>query len=112
MRNIQEIKLIGRLTKESEGLKKSKDGNKEYCNNSVAVNISKDNTVFYSVVAFQSTAKYLSRMERGQLVMIDGVLEVKPYIRKDGTAGAELKVLAGRIYPLQDIKFTETEKEE
>lgn len=108
---MQRVFLVGRLTKTVKEMKVSKDGKTEYMENNVAVNLSKEEVNFYRVVCFSKVAEIMQELEKGQPVIVEGDLQVKPFLTKDGEVKADLSVVVKRLYPLMDIK-AEAKKEE
>lgn len=102
--NMQQLLIMGRATKDAEVLE-SKEG-KTYARFSVAVNeyLGKDKdekTTFYNVLVFNKTSTAVDKINKGDLVMVDGRPDVDAYISNDGTAKANLVVVAERWKLLQ-----------
>ncbi len=97
--NIQQLLIIGRATKQAEILE-SKEG-KKFGKFSIAVNeFRKDKAesepTFYNVLVFNKTFENITRIEKGNLVMVDGRPSVDAYLNQDGEAKANLVVFANR----------------
>lgn len=102
--NMQQLLLMGRATKDAEILE-SKEG-KTYARFSLAVNefLGKDKderTTFYNVLIFNKTSVSADKISKGDLVMVDGRPDVDAYLANDGTAKANLVVVANRWKLLQ-----------
>ncbi len=97
--NIQQLLILGRATKPAEILE-SKEG-KKYGKFSLAVNeYRKDKEesepTFYNVLVFNKTAENITKIGKGDLVMVDGKPSVDAYLNNDGEAKANLVVFANR----------------
>jgi single-strand DNA-binding protein len=95
--NLQQLLIMGRATKDAEVLE-SKEG-KKYARFSLAVNeyIGKDReerTTFYNCLVFNKTSDSVNKINKGDLVMVDGRPDVDAYISNDGEAKANLIVIA------------------
>lgn len=101
---MQQLLILGRATKDAEVLE-SKEG-KSYARFSLAVNeyMGKDRderTTFYNVLVFNKTATSIKKITKGDLVMVDGKPDTDAYIANDGSAKANLVVLANRWKVIQ-----------
>lgn len=97
--NMQQLLLLGRATKDAE-LLESKEG-KKFGKMSIAVNDyskgkEKSTPSYYSVLVFNKTIDNLTKVLKGDLVMIDGKPSIDAYINNDGEAKANIVVLANK----------------
>lgn len=90
------VALSGRLVKDVE-TKKTKNG-KEYCDFTIAVNKYKDGANFINVQSWNATANYLGKYaKKGNMVIVEGSLEVQNYVNKEGQTVYKTFVLSNRV---------------
>lgn len=90
------VALNGRLVKDVE-VKVTKNG-KKYCDFTVAVNKYKDGANFINVQSWNATADFLGKYaKKGNMVVVEGSLEVQNYTNKDGQNVYKTFVLSNRV---------------
>ncbi len=95
------VALTGRLTENPE-LRETQNGI-PYLNFSVAVERSyaKDNervTDFFNVIAWRSTAQFIANyFEKGQMIALQGSLQVNKYVDRDGNNRQRTEVLVQQV---------------
>jgi single-strand DNA-binding protein len=102
---LNRITIIGRITKEPE-LRTTNTG-KDVCEISIAVNKKikpKDGSAdadFFRVTAWEHSARYIcDYLGKGRLVSIDGRLETRKYIDKEGNNREQVYIVADNVYSL------------
>ena len=101
------VALSGRLVKDVE-TKKTKNG-KEYCDFTIAVNKYKDGANFINVQSWNATATYLGKYaKKGNMVIVEGSLEVQNYTNKEGQTVYKTFVLSNRV----ELTATKTENQQ
>lgn len=100
MRNTQSIEIIGNLTAKPE-IRKSNDGKTEYVRVNVAVNLSKEKVNYHTLIAFGNLTNILTSFEKGELVLINGDLEISEYTNKAGETKFNSTVVLRRILRIQ-----------
>lgn len=96
-KNIQ-VEIVGRLCRKPEILE-AKSG-KEYSKVSVAVNGTEESATFFDVVCFGKKAEYMTKYDKGQVVLVRGRLDIKPYLSKKGEAKVNLTIIGKTILRL------------
>lgn len=97
--NMQQLLILGRATKSPEVLE-SKEG-KKYARFSVAVNdYSRKNEEskpsYYNVLIFNKSIERVEKIEKGDLVLVDGKPSVNTYLSDEGEPKANMVVYANR----------------
>lgn len=88
--------IQGNLTKDPE-LKTSVNG-KQYCNFTVACNISKDKCYFLNMTMFGETAEnFCSWSKKGDMRIFEGEVQQDVY-EKDGEKYSTIKLIAHKFY--------------
>ena len=100
---MNKVILKGRLAQEINVKKKD---DKSYVNFSLAfipyAKKEKDDVCFVSCVAFHGCADYLGKFfTKGNLVQIEGVLNERKFVRKDGSKGSKIEILVERVESLE-----------
>ncbi len=99
MSNYNKVILMGRIGKSLE-LKKSESG-VHYAHISLATNVyraKEEHTIWHRVVVFGTQAHACSRyLDKGSLVMIEGLLDQSHYIDKNGVKKYTTNVVASRV---------------
>jgi single-strand DNA-binding protein len=91
-----QITLVGRLGRDPE-MKMTAAG-KSITTTAVAVTVGKDKqTNWYVCNAWDNMGKWLNDATKGDMIFVQGDLEVRHYDKKDGTKGTELTVTARAI---------------
>lgn len=113
---INRVVLVGRLTRDIE-IKKTQS-NLSVANFSVAVdNRTKDDqgnktTSFINCIAWRQSAEYLAKYShKGSLVGIEGRLQQRSYVRKDGTNANVLEVVVDSVTLLESKGQSESRYE-
>ena len=114
---INSIYVIGRLTKEPEG--KETNG-VQIANFDIAFdNLAKDEngertTSFIRVVAFNKLAEIiLANLHKGSKILVNGTLQQKNYLKKDGSKASSYEITANSIEFLDSkVKTDEPEASE
>lgn len=103
---INRVVLVGRLTRDPE-LRKTNNG-ASVCSFTVAVDNRQKNpdgtrsTSYISCTAFQMTADNMFKFVRkGSLVGVEGRLNQRKYVRKDGTNASVVEVLCDSVQFLE-----------
>ena len=87
MATLNQCSFIGRLGKDPDELKVTKEG-KPYIQFSLAVDQGKSDTMWLNVTAWEKTAEVVEKsVRKGTLVFVQGKLQIKKY--KDKTTQAE-----------------------
>lgn len=106
-----EIQLIGNLGKDPEA-RYTQDG-VLVCNFPVAVSTRKDETVWVEVTAWRELGERCHQyLSKGRQVFVRGVPSVEAHTRKNGEAGASLKVTAQVVQFLGSGKGQEGQERE
>ena len=98
---VNRVVLIGRLTRDPE-LRTTQTG-KELCNFSIAVTKrikpqEGPDADFFNIKAWGQTANYVSNyLTKGRLVAVDGRLETRKYVDKDGVNREITEVVADNV---------------
>jgi|LAHR01.1.fsa_nt_gb single-stranded DNA-binding protein len=97
--NMQQLLVLGRATKPAEILE-SKEG-KKYARFSLAVNdYSRTNEeskpCFYNVLIFNKSIEKVEKIDKGDLVLVDGKPSVNAYLSNEGEAKANMVIYANR----------------
>lgn len=100
MKNHAKVELFGRVVKKAD-IQKSKN-DKDFTRLTIAVNL-QDEPNYYTVVGFNGISSVLSNLEKGQLVLIQGNLQVNVSETKDGKQRTELTVFVEKVYPYQSF---------
>lgn len=96
---------IGRLTADPE-MRYTTTG-KAVAGMRLACDISKDQTEFIQVVAWEKLAEVISNnLQKGRLVYVEGRLQQREYDKTDGSKGRTTEIIAG------DVKFLDYRKGE
>ncbi|MEB3189054.1 MAG: single-stranded DNA-binding protein [Snowella sp.] len=101
---MQQLLIMGRATKNAEILE-SKEG-KSYARFSVAVNefVGSDReqkVTYYNCLVFNRNSINAIKIQKGDLVMVDGRPDVDAYLSNEGEAKANLIVVADRFKVLK-----------
>lgn len=89
---MNKVILTGRLTKDPE-VKTSQSGTK-VARYGLAVNMGKDKTEFYNIVAFNKSAEHAEKwLKKGTLIILEGHLHNSSY-EKDGQRITKLDIVA------------------
>lgn len=77
---------------------------KAYTTFSLAESHGKDEkrtTVWYRVISFTLSELEVDLLSKGQFVRVEGRLEVKPFLKKDGSAAADITLIAFSVTPAE-----------
>lgn len=99
--SINRVVLIGRLTRDPE-LRNTTTG-KQVVNFSIAVDdrFNKDNTNFFNVSAWGSTADFVAKyLTKGRLIAVDGRLQQRKYTTQDGQNRDVVEIVADNVQGL------------
>jgi single-strand DNA-binding protein len=91
---INKLTLIGRAGKDAR-VGVTQKGT-EYASVSLASG-SKDNTVWFDVVAFDKQSEWLAKATKGTMVYVEGPVSLSAYKAKDGTERTTLQVTAYQV---------------
>lgn len=111
--NINNVVLVGRLTKDPELRKTS--NNTSTCNVTLAVNrrFSKDDTDFINVVAWRQSADFLCQYARkGSIVGVEGRIQTRNYEDNKGNKVYVTEVVADQVQLVNNKNTTSTTNEE
>ena len=90
-----QITLVGRLGRDPE-MKMTAAG-KSITTTAVAVNNRDKTSTWYTINAWDNMGKWLGDANKGDMIFVQGDLEVRHYDKKDGTKGTEMTVTARAI---------------
>jgi single-strand DNA-binding protein len=90
-----QITLVGRLGRDPE-VKMTAAG-KSITTTAVAVNNRDKSSTWYTINAWDHMGKWLGDATKGDMIFVQGDLEVRHYDKKDGSKGTELTVTARAI---------------
>lgn len=109
MNNIQ---LLGRLTKDAEVTKASK-GKKGYSRFTLAVPRGKEETDFINCIAFEKTGELVSEyVKKGQRLLVEGSLNIRTIEDKNGNKTTYSHVIVNKIHFIESNKSNESEPED
>lgn len=96
--DINNVTLIGRLTRDSE----IKEANgKSMAVFSIAVNGYKDSVSFFNCVAFDKTAEFINQYcKKGHRIAIIGKLNQKSWVDKDGGKKSTVEIVVSNVQSL------------
>ena len=94
---LNQVALLGRLTRDPEV--RSTQTGKQVCSFTVAVRgMTKDQTDFFNIVAWEKTAEFVGRYcRKGQLVAVAGRLSSRKYTDKNGQHRESVEVVANAV---------------
>jgi single-strand DNA-binding protein len=90
-----QITIVGRLGRDPE-MKMTAAG-KSITTTSMAVNNRDKSSTWYTINAWDHMGKWLGDATKGDMIFVQGDLEVRHYDKKDGSKGTELTVTARAI---------------
>ena len=90
-----QITLVGRLGRDPE-VRMTAAG-KSITSTSMAVNNRDKTSTWYTINAWDAMGKWLGDATKGDMIFVQGDLEVRHYDKKDGTKGTEMTVTARAI---------------
>jgi len=90
-----QITLVGRLGRDPE-MKMTAAG-KSITTTSMAVTNRDKSSTWYTINAWDNMGKWLGDANKGDMIFVQGDLEVRHYDKKDGTKGTEMTVTARAI---------------
>lgn len=101
MPNFAEIKIIGHAGQDAE-LRVTQNGT-QVASFTVAVKTRKDETIWYKVSCFGSTAeKYVAPyLKKGAAVFVSGQPNLEVFTKRDGSAGAAIAISANDVQILE-----------
>jgi hypothetical protein len=91
---INKLTLIGRAGKDAR-VGVTQKGT-QYASVSLASG-SKENTVWFDVVAYDKQAEWLAKATKGAIVYVEGPVAINSYQSKDGTQKSSLQVTAYQV---------------
>lgn len=109
---MNKVILLGRLTKDNE-LKEAGKGKEKskVVSNSIAVNMSKEQTEFVNVVFWNNIAENVNKFtKKGSRVMVEGFIKTDTY-EVEGKNRSKTYVVASNV-EFADTKKEETKKED
>ena len=99
---LNSVKLMGRLVADPE-LRQTQSGI-PVCSIRIAVdrdflNSGNRETDFFDVVAWRSTAEFISRyFAKGRMIVVDGRLQTRPWTDRDGNKRVSVETVAENVY--------------
>lgn len=99
---LNSVKLMGRLVADPE-LRQTQSGI-PVCSIRIAVdrdflNNGTRETDFFDVVAWRSTAEFISRyFSKGRMIVVDGRLQTRPWTDRDGNKRVSVETVAENVY--------------
>lgn len=99
---LNSVKLMGRLVADPE-LRQTQSGI-PVCSIRIAVdrdflNSGTRETDFFNVVAWRSTAEFISRyFSKGRMIVVDGRLQTRPWTDRDGNKRVSVETVAENVY--------------
>ena len=111
MRNTQSVELVGNLTAKPE-IRKSNDGKTDYVRVNIAVNLTKDKVNYHTLLAFGNLTNILTSFEKGELVLVNGDLEVSEFTNTSNEKKFTSTVTLRRILRIQLSTEDNTNSEE
>lgn len=80
--NYERLIIVGNATRDAE-LRKAREAETVFTTFTLAVNKTQDKANFYSVVVFGSTAEAAAKaIRKGDAVLVEGTLNLRPYTTK------------------------------
>lgn len=112
---LNSVKLMGRLVADPE-LRQTQSGI-PVCSIRIAVdrdflNNGTRETDFFDVVAWRSTAEFISRyFAKGRMIVVDGRLQTRPWTDRDGNKRVSVETVAESVYFGDSKPAAEPERE-
>jgi len=106
MPNTARATIIGHCTKDPEIKFVGKDNPQEIAEFTVAVNVTKDRVVYYSITAWKFAVSQAKTLSKGSCVYVTGTPEARAYISSKGSEPKAIAVNQINAFEVYKISYT------